>query len=86
MFVAVLSMSFGTLALLNAQALTWLGTFGGNRSQARDVSADGRVVVGWSFNASGLDHAFRWVEDQGREDLKRCCSLSAIVALVCLRI
>ncbi len=69
MFVAVLSISFGTLALLNAQALTWLGTFGGNRSQARDVSADGRVVVGWSFNASGLNRAFRWVEGQGREDL-----------------
>ncbi len=69
LFVAVLSMSFGTFALLNAQALTWLGTLGGNRSQARDVSADGRVVVGWSFNAHWESRAFRWVEGQGMQDL-----------------
>jgi len=38
-----------------------LGTLGGNRSEARDVSADGRVVVGVALNAAGQWRAFRWV-------------------------
>jgi probable HAF family extracellular repeat protein len=31
------------------------------RSQARDVSADGSVVVGWLYNDAGDYRAFRWV-------------------------
>ncbi|MDW8105857.1 MAG: hypothetical protein RMK45_00090 [Armatimonadota bacterium] len=37
-----------------------LGTLGGLRSEARGVSADGRVVVGWAETASGWARAFRW--------------------------
>jgi len=32
-----------------SQSLTWLGTLGGNQSEAYGVSADGAVVVGWSY-------------------------------------
>jgi probable HAF family extracellular repeat protein len=52
-----------------SQSLTWLGTLGGNRSEARGVSADGRVVVGWSYNAAGRDRAFRWTASGGMQDL-----------------
>ena len=52
-----------------SQSLTWLGTLGGNRSEARGVSADGRVVVGWSYNAAGEYRAFRWTVDGGMQDL-----------------
>jgi probable HAF family extracellular repeat protein len=37
-----------------------LGTLGGNGSLARDVSADGAVVVGGAANAAGGSRAFRW--------------------------
>ena len=37
-----------------------LGTLGGTQSEARGVSADGSVVVGWASNAAGLRRAFRW--------------------------
>jgi probable HAF family extracellular repeat protein len=46
-----------------------LGTLGGNRSWAYGVSADGSVVVGWSWNAAGQDRAFRWTASDGMEDL-----------------
>jgi probable HAF family extracellular repeat protein len=46
-----------------------LGTLGGNRSEAYGVSADGRVVVGWSFNAAGQRRAFRWTASDGMQDL-----------------
>ncbi len=69
-FVAVLSVGLGTLASLNAQTLTWLGTLpGGNESYANGVSADGTVVVGWATNTSGQRRAFRWVQGQGMQDL-----------------
>ncbi len=48
-----------------------LGTLGGNYSEARDVSADGRVVVGWTDNASGQQRAFRWTVSGGMEDLNQ---------------
>jgi hypothetical protein len=34
-----------------SQSLTWLGTLGGDWSEAWGVSADGAVVVGWAVNA-----------------------------------
>jgi len=37
-----------------------LGTFGGELSAAHDVSAEGSVVVGWAYNASNQQRAFRW--------------------------
>jgi probable HAF family extracellular repeat protein len=53
-----------------SQPLTWLGTLpGGNMIDARGVSADGRVVVGWARTAAGLDRAFRWTASEGMQDL-----------------
>jgi probable HAF family extracellular repeat protein len=51
-----------------SQSLTWLGTLGGTHSAALGVSADGRVVVGWAFNAAGDKRAFCW-EFSRMEDL-----------------
>lgn len=42
-----------------------LGSFTGidnGTSAARDISADGRVIVGSAADADGIDRAFRWVE------------------------
>jgi probable HAF family extracellular repeat protein len=46
-----------------------LGTLGGSESEARSVSADGSVVVGWAENAAGRSRAFRWTASGGMEDL-----------------
>ena len=45
-----------------------LGTLGGNESWAYGVSADGAVVVGTAYNASGYTRAFRWTASSGRMD------------------
>ncbi len=69
-FVAVLCLGLGTLASLNAQSLTWLGTLPGtDQSEAFGVSADGTVVVGWAENDSGYQRAFRWTQVAGMQDL-----------------
>jgi probable extracellular repeat, HAF family len=53
-----------------SQSLTWLGRLpGGNQSFALGVSADGAVVVGWSYNADWQRRAFRWTVDGGMQDL-----------------
>ena len=52
-----------------SQSLTWLGTLGGDQSGAFGVSADGAVVVGWSFIAAGGYRAFRWTASGGMQDL-----------------
>ncbi len=52
-----------------AQRLTWLGTLGGNLSEAYGVSADGSVVVGVADNAAGRTRAFRWTAAGGMQDL-----------------
>jgi probable HAF family extracellular repeat protein len=52
-----------------SQSLTWLGTLGGNQSEAFGVSADGSVVVGWAYNAAGQRRAFRWTAAEGMQDL-----------------
>jgi probable HAF family extracellular repeat protein len=41
-----------------SQSLTWLGTLGGNWSEAYGVSADGSVVVGRARNAAGFSVPF----------------------------
>jgi probable HAF family extracellular repeat protein len=51
------------------ERLTWLGTLGGNWSEATGVSADGSVVVGWADNAAGHRYAFRWTAAGGMQDL-----------------
>lgn len=58
--------------LAKAQSLTWLGTLGGNSSEARDVTVtlDGQiVVVGRSLDAAGNSRAFRWTPQTGMQDL-----------------
>ena len=52
-----------------SQTLTWLGTLGGDWSEAIAVSADGSVVVGVAKNAAGQSRAFRWTRTGGMEDL-----------------
>ncbi len=52
-----------------SQSLTWLGTLGGDWSEAFGVSADGSVVVGWAENAAGWYRASRWTAAGGMEDL-----------------
>jgi probable extracellular repeat, HAF family len=46
-----------------------LGTLGGYESVASGVSADGAVVVGWSYDAAGRSRAFRWTASGGMQDL-----------------
>jgi probable HAF family extracellular repeat protein len=46
-----------------------LGNLGGNFSEARAVSADGTVAVGWATTANGETHAFRWTAHGGMQDL-----------------
>jgi len=52
-----------------SQSITWLGTLGGRESEAYGVSADGSVVVGWSYNAAWQSRAFRWTAAGGMQDL-----------------
>jgi probable HAF family extracellular repeat protein len=52
-----------------AQRLIWLGTLGGDVSNAYGVSADGSVVVGEAVNAAGQSRAFRWTAAGGMQDL-----------------
>jgi probable HAF family extracellular repeat protein len=41
-----------------------------NRSEATDVSANGKVVVGWTrVSTPDISHAVRWTEEKGVEDL-----------------
>jgi probable HAF family extracellular repeat protein len=53
------------------QSNTWqnLGTFGGAEGRAQGISADGSVVVGYAFYASGGYGAYRWTPDGGLIDL-----------------
>ncbi len=52
---------------LYAQQIIWLGALSTGEGRAYDVSANGRVVVGWSETDTG-EHAFRW-EGGVMEDL-----------------
>ncbi|MBX3322952.1 MAG: hypothetical protein KF757_08175 [Phycisphaeraceae bacterium] len=59
----------GTAAAQPCSELQDLGTLGGSNSNARGISADGSVVVGYSATVSGTQHAFRWTADEGMQDL-----------------
>ncbi len=54
---------------IEAQSIIWLGTLGGNESQALDISSDGSVVVGWAKDSTNKRRAFRWTSTNGMEDL-----------------
>lgn len=64
---------FAALAVTTApaQRLTWLGTLGGDESNATAVSADGSVVAGWAQKAAWQECAFRWTAQGGMEDLNQ---------------
>ena len=51
------------------QSSIWMGTLGGNSSQAYGVSSNGSVVVGYASNAAGQYRAFRWTAAGGMKDL-----------------
>ncbi|MCS6831745.1 MAG: hypothetical protein NZ749_14020, partial [bacterium] len=69
--VLVVSVHLGLFALSSAvgQSLTWLGTLGGNESQAYGISADSRVVVGTAQDASNVRRGFRWTRETGMQNL-----------------
>jgi probable HAF family extracellular repeat protein len=68
--VLFLVFQFLTSNIFAQQAtLTWLGTLGGNKSEAVSVSDDGSVVVGRSNNRSGSYRAFMWTAANGMQDL-----------------
>lgn len=46
-----------------------LGTLGGQSSNARSVSADGSVVVGYSLDSAGQFRAMHWTAATGMQDL-----------------
>jgi len=61
---------FLTINIIAQQAtLTWFGTLGGSRSDARAVSSDGSVVVGAANDLNGNPRAFRWTLATGIQDL-----------------
>jgi probable HAF family extracellular repeat protein len=68
-----LTMVVITILMNNTKAqqpeLIWFGTFGGNNSEARAVSADGSVVVGVADNSNGDSRAFRWTLSAGIQNL-----------------
>lgn len=43
-----------------SQQLVDIGTLGGCCSAAEDVSADGRIIVGWAYDANNRVRAFLW--------------------------
>ena len=61
-----------------AGALSDIGTLGGTSSAARDVSADGVVVVGQSSLVSGEQRAYRWTQASGMVDLGTLGGTSSI--------
>ena len=46
-----------------------LGTLGGNQTTAYDVTADGSVIVGFSYVTAGDPYAFRWVYGSGIQQI-----------------
>jgi probable HAF family extracellular repeat protein len=50
-------------------SIVWLGTLGGNRSIAYDISDDGMVIVGIARDSSFDEMAFRWTPKTGMQNL-----------------
>ncbi len=46
-----------------SSGLVDLGTLGGAQSTAYDISSDGSVIVGFSYDEAGNPYAFRWTAD-----------------------
>jgi len=54
---------------IQAQSLTWLGTLGGESSEAYAISDDGSIVVGQIRNSSGESRAVKWSQSTGLQIL-----------------
>jgi len=71
--LSILILMVMTLLYYNGYAqqptLTWLGTLGGNSSDATGVSSDGSVVVGISKKGNGDTHACMWTAANGLQDM-----------------
>lgn len=67
--LAVLCIGLSTWTDGLAQNLTWLGTLGGDWSEARAISADGSLVVGIAVDSLSRYRAFRWTANSGMQDL-----------------
>jgi probable HAF family extracellular repeat protein len=52
-----------------ANGMENLGTLGGNQTIAYDVSADGSVIIGFSYVAAGDPYAFRWTSGAGIQQI-----------------
>ncbi len=65
---AILILSLVT-ARADAQSLTWLGTLGGESSEAYAISDDGAIVVGQIRISSGESRAFKWTASTGLQIL-----------------
>ncbi len=71
MALTVLTTSLGLFSPVHSQAtLTWLGTLGGNFSEAHAASFDGSVVVGAAMLSNNQYRPFRWTQDTGLVQLQ----------------
>src|SRR4029453_11407531 len=52
-----------------AVSVKWLGTLGGNSSQAYEASSNGSGIVGYAPHPRGYYRAFRWTATGGMQDL-----------------
>ena len=50
-------------------SMIWLGTLGGNKSEAFGVSDDGKIVVGYARDFTFDNVAFRWTADSGMQNI-----------------
>ena len=58
----------GQRAFMHDGTLHLLGTLGGSYSQASGINSSD-VVIGWANTADGHQHAFRWTQSGGMQDL-----------------
>lgn len=57
-----------------------LGTLGGNSTTATDISSDGSVIVGYSYDSTNAPYAFRWVSGSGMENIGKYYSFARAVS------
>ena len=67
---------------INSQSFTWLGTLGGDESEAFAVSNDGSIVVGESKNSNDEDRAFRWTVSGGMQTLSGTSNIESMASSI----
>lgn len=73
---SMISPVFSQRVIVNQAGAEW--TYLPGNSTARGVSADGSVVVGWTYNSEGHARAFRWSETDGMVELGTLGGLESI--------